>query len=101
MDRTVFYETADIGNGLEYDYLYNSLSKFKLSYPVQYYRVSEEDIMRPDLISYKAYGTVQYWWVIMLVNGIQSPLTDLTVGTLLKIPNGLDIYTFAKQYAIR
>lgn len=101
MDRTAFYETIDIGNGSEYDYLHNSLSNFTLLYPVQYYRVSEEDVMRPDLISYKAYGTVQYWWVIMLVNGVQNPLVDLTVGMLLKVPSVLDIYTFAKQYSIK
>lgn len=101
MDRTVFYNITDIGNGDEYDHLYNNLSKFKITYPVQYYRITEEDTMRPDLISYKAYGAVDFWWLLMMYNKINSPLTDMEVGTLLKIPSILDIYTFYKKYSLR
>ena len=101
MNRTNFFVVTDIGNGDEYDHLHNNLSKFKMTYPVQYYRITEEDTMRPDMISYKAYGSVAYWWVVMLVNGVQDVLTDINVGDLLKIPNILDIYTFYKQYSFR
>jgi hypothetical protein len=72
-----------------------------MNYPVKYYRVEERDAMRPDLISYKIYGTIGYWWLIMSVNGIQNPLKDIVVGTLLKIPSALDIYAFQKQWSIR
>ena len=43
-------------------------------------------ITRPDLISYKAYGTTDFWWVIMEYNNIIDPLLDLKIGMILKIP---------------
>jgi hypothetical protein len=101
MDRTNFYKETNIGNGLEYDHLYNNLSKFKPVYPIQYYRIMQEDVMRPDTISYKVYGSVAYWWLVMMYNRIDDVFTDMAVGTLLKIPNILDIYSFYKKYSLR
>ena len=101
MNRTNFYNVAVNNQTDEYDYLWNNLSKFKTNYPLRYYRVESKDLMRPDIISYKIYGTIGYWWLILALNGIQDPLHDLTVGLLLKIPNVLDIYNFQKQWAIR
>ena len=101
MDRTLFYNLTDIGNGNEYDHLYNNLSKFTMTYPVSYYRVKEEDIMRLDLISYKVYKMVDYWWLIGVVNQVENPFTGVAVGDLLRIPNILDIYAFYKQFALR
>lgn len=101
MDRTSFYNITNVGNGSEYDHLYNNLSKFTMTYPITYYRVKEEDIMRLDLISYKAYRTVDYWWLIGVVNKIENPFTDVAVGDLLMIPNILDIYAFYKEFSLR
>lgn len=101
MDRTNFFQIVNVGNGDEYDHLYNTLSRFVTNYPVQYYRISQDDIMRPDLISYKAYGSVKYWWLVCYLNDIHDPFNDMTVGDLIKIPNILDIYSFYKKYSIR
>ncbi len=101
MDRTSFYNITDVGNGSEYDHLYNNLSKFNMLYPATYYRIKEEDLMRLDLVSYKAYQTVDYWWLIGVVNQIENPLLDMVVGDLLKLPNILDIYQFYKDYSLR
>lgn len=107
MDRTVFYaitsltETLDNTTNNELDMLYNNMSKFTMTYPVGYYRVSEYDIMRPDTISTTAYGTTGYWWLICFVNGIYDPFNDLDVGMQLKIPNILDIQNFYKKYRLR
>jgi hypothetical protein len=101
MNRTNFYNITTNDGIDEYDFLYNNLSKFKTNYQVQYYRVEQRDLMRPDLISYKLYGTISYWWLLMMLNNIQDPLKDLTVGLLLTIPNTLDMYAFQKQWAIR
>lgn len=99
MDRTIFYQKTIVDNTEEFDYLYNSLSNFKTNYPVNYYRVSDVDLMRPDLISYQWYGTVDYWWIICYVNKIHNPLEDLVIGRILIIPNILDIYEFSKRYS--
>lgn len=40
----------------------------------------------PELISYKFYGTVDYWWVLCFVNEIIDPISDIKAGTLLRIP---------------
>lgn len=46
------------------------------------YTVQGED-GRPDNISYKVYGDVQYWWIIMMYNS----LTDIS-----QIITGMDLY---------
>lgn len=103
MDRTKFYKKV-INDGIgELDFLYNSLSYIdrSLRYPVQIYRVTSEDIMRPDLISYKAYGTVKYWWVILVFNDIEDPLTEIQPGLLIEIPHKMDVYDFQRRYRLR
>jgi hypothetical protein len=101
MDRLKFYTEETVENTKELDFLNNSLSKFTMNYDVGYYLVMETDLMRPDMISYKNYGTVNYWWIICLVNNIFDPFNDLFIGQQLKIPNALDIFEFYKQYSLR
>ena len=101
MNRTKFYKKVVISDIQELDLLYHNLSKFKMKYNPDYYRVDATDGMRPDLISFKSYGTVRYWWIVCLVNGIQNPFSDIAVGEILEIPNILDIYDFYKTYRVR
>jgi hypothetical protein len=104
MDRTNFYKTVTVVDGQtgelipQYDFLHNSLSNFVMNYNPQYYTVNEADIYRPDMISFKVYNTVVYWWLICYVNEIHDPYSDIYVGQLLIIPNILDIYDFFKKY---
>ena len=101
MDRTTFYNIESVDNVNELDFLHNALSEFVTAYPVTYYRVLGADIMRPDLISFRFYGTVNFWWIVMLVNGIANPFEGIQVGEILKIPSKLDIYAFQKKFRIR
>jgi hypothetical protein len=101
MDRTKFYHVLTVDKIQELDYLWNTLSKINLTYVSGYYRVNVIDLMRPDLISFKVYGTVDFWWIILLVNEIDDPLTDLEEGMILEIPNKIDIYEFQKQFRVR
>ena len=100
MDRTDFYNITDIGNGPEYDHLYNNISKFAPQYPVNYYRIVEADVMRPDMISYKCYNTVDLWWLLMVYNNIENPLMNIVPGNLLMVPNIVDVYNFYKQFTL-
>jgi hypothetical protein len=100
MNRALFYNKVVIDSIAELDILYNNLGEFAIKYPVNYYRVSSDDILRPDLISSKLYKTPNYWWIILLVNGIQDSFTELYSGQLLIIPNILDIYEFNRDYKI-
>lgn len=101
MNRTNFYHEVTVNNTKELDFLWNSLSDFKMDYEPTYYRVSATDVMRPDLISFKVYGVVDFWWVICLVNDISNPLVDIELGQILKIPNKIDIYNFQRSHRVR
>lgn len=50
-----------------------------------YIILDQNNQLRPDLISFQVYGTVDYGWAIMEVNNIASWLS-LTAGTRLRIP---------------
>jgi hypothetical protein len=101
MDRTKFYHEVTVDSIKELDFLWNSISDFEMRYDPGYYRVVASDIMRPYLISYKCYGVVDFWWIIMLVNGIECPFVDLQEGQLLMVPNKIDIYDFQRKYRVR
>lgn len=51
-----------------------------------YVTINQDLQKRPDLISYKAYGTVDLWWVIYEYNKIRDPFFDIQIGQTLKIP---------------
>jgi len=101
MDRSNFYQVFTVDSTAQLDFLYNPLSGFEMTYDPDYYRVTGDDDMRPDKISHKMYGTVEFWWVIMLVNGIDNPLVDIDPGIVLTIPNRIDIFNFQKKYRLR
>lgn len=103
MNRLSFYNKVwnDDEKVFEFDFLWSNMNKFEMLYEPGYYRVSSTDFMRPDLISHKLYGTTDYWWVICLVNGIDNPLEDIKLGTILKAPTKLDLYNFYRKYRIQ
>ena len=41
---------------------------------------------RPDLLSFKLYGTPDYWWLICAANKIIDPFEQLTAGKQIIIP---------------
>lgn len=41
---------------------------------------------RPDLVSFKAYGTVDLWWRIMEINNIKD-VYDFKAGLTIRIPS--------------
>jgi len=49
--------------------------------------IKQEDVLRPDLISQKAYGNPTLWWVILEYNNIADSLFELREGQILKIPD--------------
>lgn len=50
-----------------------------------YHEITVIDQYRLDLISYKYYLTVEYWWIIATANDILDPF-NLEIGTILRIP---------------
>lgn len=43
---------------------------------------------RPDLVSQQAYGTPDFWWKIMEINGIKD-IIDFKTGRTIRIPNSV------------
>jgi hypothetical protein len=101
MDRLLFYKLAMVDNVAEIDYLTSAMPNFTPRYELATYRLSEEDILRPDLVSKKVYNTEEYWWFILFFNSVVDPFTELEVGDLLFIPNIIDVYEFYKKYRQR
>ena len=50
----------------------------------RYVIIGEEG--RPDLLSWNIYGDVQYWWILMIYNGILD-LCSLPSGLVIKYPS--------------
>jgi len=57
-----------------------------------YHTVERQDENRLDLISYKYYRTVSYWWIILLANSIYNPF-NIKTGDVLRIPSPSIIFT--------
>lgn len=53
--------------------------------PILKFHVTEADCGRPAYISYRRYGTVDLWFLVMEYNGIMHHL-DLEPGTYLELP---------------
>lgn len=59
------------------------------------FKVSSE-VGRPDILSGKIYGDIQFWWIIMLYNEIQST-EDIVAGMQIRYPlkSALENYYFS------
>ena len=67
---------------------------FKMKHEYSIYTVTKTDLKRPDIISFKAYRKVDYWWIIMRVNNIDDVWNDMNMGDELVIPAFRDIEDF-------
>jgi len=101
MDRTKFYKVKKVNGFDELDFLDHSLSGFKQKKRFALYRVAQTDLLRPDMISYKNYGTVRFWWFLLFVSGIEDPFNDILEGQMMNIPNHLDLYDFFREFKQR
>ncbi len=45
-------------------------------------------------IAFDFYGSADYWWVILLFNGVVEPLEELVAGRVLQLPALADINAF-------
>lgn len=99
-DRSNFYipsvnDETTLSNVLDYD-LSNSYFYLFTSDPekLRYYQLEREDSGRPDMISFKAYNQMDFWWIILKFNDIIDPFSELVEGVVLKIPQITEINTW-------
>lgn len=53
--------------------------------------VDQSIAYRPDYISWKSYGTTDYWWIVCFANKIIHPMRDLYPSRVIKIPSLIQI----------
>jgi len=99
MNRNLFFSIVTVDGVQELDLMDEALDGFKLEIKrqVEFYRVTDADLVRPDFISFKFYGNERFWWIIMVINDIIDIRADLVAGMLLQIPDVLDIYDYFKK----
>lgn len=92
--RTKYFKKNTVNGIQEPDMLTNSLADFEFKREHKFHTIDSSDLQRPDLIAYRTYGKMNYWWIILKVNSIEDIWTDLKVGDVLKLPNPTDIEDF-------
>jgi hypothetical protein len=96
--RSNFYPVISIDGKESLDLLNNYYNTcFKIKRPVSYYTICEQDLYRPDLLSYKLYGTTDYWWLLLKVNSIDNIWEDLNVEDVIQVPDILDFEDFYSE----
>ena len=75
-------------------------STYNFSGNEEIYMLGEEDIKRPDLLSYKFYNTVIYQNIIFILNNI-GDILNTPSKTQIKIPKIEDLKTFLLKNKIR
>lgn len=53
----------------------------------KFYSCTEQDVCRPDIISYRIYGTVNYWAFLMWYNGITDIWNDIRPSMIIRYPD--------------
>lgn len=84
--RTNFLDTVEVDDIVQKDMSSMSFGDFDFG-PTEFYKCSQFDIGRPDLISYKIYGTTNYWWFLMWFNGVADVWNDLREDMLIEYPS--------------
>ncbi len=50
------------------------------------YVLQAQDVPYPELLSYRKYGTTDFWWVLLMYNGIVDIINEMQPGSLWGIP---------------
>lgn len=90
--RTNFLKEDVNGDGIaEWDLLLSNWDLFETTQPLRFDTVKYGDIQRPDVLSFRIYGTSSFWWVLCKFNQIDDVWNDLYVGMELLVPDPKDV----------
>lgn len=101
LNRAKYYKDLTFGTNIEKDLLTQKFNSFKWSDSFIEYRLNDTDVLRPELMAYKFYNNIHYWWVILKLNNIDDVWNDLHVNTLIKIPSINDVERLFKHLKIK
>lgn len=89
--RTNFYEKKEVGGVLECDFARDYYYLFEIKRPATFFTVTRPFIQRPDLLSLRLYGKMNYWPIIGYVNDIHDWWNDLQIEDVIQVPDIRDI----------
>lgn len=81
----------------EYDLSTSYFHLFNPKKGIRDYQVERNEQNRPDILSFKIYNSIDYWWIILKLNDIVDPFEEIKEGTILKIPYLSDIQDYHKN----
>lgn len=100
--RTNFMNKETISNGDdEWDLLSTHWDFFKITRPLSHNRILYGEIARPDLLSYRIYGSSEYWWILCKFNQIDDVWNDMEIDGLILVPDIIDIenyYSYIRRF---
>lgn len=91
--REIVYDILTTDNELTiYDSKSLNWSSFKFSNKYKKHTLSQEDILRPYLVSLQYYGTIDYEDVLLMINNIEDifevlPETEILIPELTELQN--------------
>jgi len=86
---------VDHSNIILYDVFSTKWSDFTFPNGYTNYTIKKDETQKPYLIRYRNYKTMDYWDVLLLINGI-TDVFDLKAGDIIKLPKEGDIENFIK-----
>jgi hypothetical protein len=72
----------------QHQYYYNLLKGLYIDGEVdttKIFYMPVKEFLPWSTISYNAYGTIELWWLIALINNIDNPIKTPAIGTVLKV----------------
>lgn len=101
-NRSNFLKGVSVNGILEKDLLSSTFNDYNFKRPMQNYRLQYEDYIRPDLISIKAYGTQDYWWIILKCNPeLEDIWNDYVVdGSMISVSASLLDSSITNDYMV-
>lgn len=94
-DRTNFFNKEIVDNIAQYDLGSFTQDGYDFGKD-QYMFVRKQDECRPDLLSYRAYGTQNYWFFILWYNNFSDVWNDIVEGQIIKYPAIQKVRDFLK-----
>jgi hypothetical protein len=83
-DRETLFQKNIVDGVQEFDMGSIDLGDLTRNITLNWTIVKHNEEARPDLISYRLYGTSDLWWIVLWLNGIQDVWHDLVPDVALK-----------------
>lgn len=95
LNRTTYLEIGGPTNKPYLDYLSAKYLNMRFQIAAsKNYVVGQSDVANAPGIAFNFYGSVDYWWVVCMYNGILDPISEFAPGLVLQLPTLADVNAF-------